>query len=177
MHIATVSRYPINKTILLHISAKQSSDKVTVAWNMLINIFSKTSITEDEAAVTWENCKACWDLCCLELEFCWSSLWWNLEGKWCVRESKYWTIQLSWWDKAAILWAAGIIQVILSLAALQFSGVTYPNNQYASLRKILWLGFFPLPDTKLDGRDWVSLLRYISPVPSKPPWTNLIIES
>ena len=86
MHIATVSRYPINKTILLSIPAKKSSDNVMVAWNMLINIFSKTSITEDEAAVNWENCKACWDLCSSELAFCGTLLRLNLEGKRCVSE-------------------------------------------------------------------------------------------
>ena len=65
-----ISIYPINKTILLHISAEQRLDKVMVAWNMLTNIFSKTSINEDETAMNWEGHKACWDLCSSELEFC-----------------------------------------------------------------------------------------------------------
>lgn len=51
----------------------------------------------------------------------------------------------------------------------------YPDNQYASLGKVLGLGFFPLSDTKLGGRDCVCLLHGISPVPSKLPWINLII--
>lgn len=55
-HIATVSRYSINKTRLLSISAKHTSHKVIVAWSMLINIHSKAFISEEVIAVNL-SCK------------------------------------------------------------------------------------------------------------------------
>lgn len=147
-----------------------------VAWNMLINIFSKMSITEDEAPMTWENGKARWDLCSSELEFCWRNFIEVEPGGEviCDWDSKYWAIQLGWWDKAAILGPARTGQVVLLCTAIFLSElITILSMQF--FVKLCDEGFFPLPDSKLDGKDCACLVSHIVPEPSKTPWTNVII--